>query len=182
MKSISVKPSKLFPDGTAILYIDSNDIDLEAVRVFADSKGLHEKDFFHLTVIGSRTADDLIKFLEKDLTLVSKINHLLEINHWKVRINSDKYYIEKVYERDLEEPETRQSIIQLVKIEGGENFYSEIEKLIGKKYKLPLPHITLFTNSSNPSKKLRGIGIYSEEEFRNLSPILINTPKHISQP
>ncbi|MEX0877913.1 MAG: hypothetical protein WDZ40_03585 [Candidatus Spechtbacterales bacterium] len=42
--------------------------------------------------------------------------------------------------------------------------------ILGLDLEVPLPHITLFTTSTREENQLRGIGVYSKEQFEDLSP------------
>jgi hypothetical protein len=55
-------------------------------------------------------------------------------------------------------------------IEGLEDFYKKLNAILDTNFLTPLPHITLYTNSTRKEKKLRGIGIYSKEKFEELQP------------
>jgi hypothetical protein len=59
-------------------------------------------------------------------------------------------------------------MIQLVAIAKLSLFYENLNILFNAKFETPLPHITLFSNSTKAEKKMRGIGIYSKKHFKTL--------------
>ncbi|MBU0976100.1 MAG: hypothetical protein ABIA11_03940 [Patescibacteria group bacterium] len=167
---------------TALLTANSEDIDLERLRAAAQRYGLNPKEEFHFTVIGRATGEAILNSLSKlsdqeRQSVISSIQKLCEEFPWQVYLANDFYYIKKDYveaDKPKAEIETRQSIIQLAVIEGLEDFYTELTKITELTFEVPMPHITLFTTSTNEQKRLRGIGIYSEQQFRKLDPVGLN--------
>lgn len=173
--------------GTLLIEINKNSSGITAVKEIAQTKNLAEKSEIHLTIIGSSTAKAILSFLEKSApdareNILSKIQDLAQHTNWKLNFKPEFYYIKKEYnDTDLDNPgkiipEIRESIIQMANVENLEEFYVQLEKIIGLELEVPLPHITLFTTSSHEEKKTRGIGIYSEKDLESLNPeqIVIN--------
>ena len=106
--------------------------------------------------------------------VLNEIEDLSKSIDWEARLRDEVYYIKKEYPE--RKNEIRESIIQIAKIRGLEDFYKKLQKLIGIEFEIPLPHVTIFSNSTNPEKRLRGIGIYSEKQFRKMNPIRILSP------
>lgn len=166
---------------TAIGTIDTKHIDLETQKDNAKKLGVGAKKEFHVTIIWSDTGRQILKSIEnlnkteKD-KIIEKIRHLCESTNWKVELEDECYYIEKVYDenkvidKDKDMPEKRKSIIQMAKIQNLEVFYQQLNELVNKLFKIPMPHITLYTNSTREDKKTRGIGIYSKKLFEELNP------------
>lgn len=86
--------------------------------------------------------------------IIKTINLYLAETNWEITLENEFYYIEKEY-LENEEKETRKSIIQKVKMSNLENFYNLLNNLLRSDFKIPFPHITLFTNSTRIDKKLR---------------------------
>jgi len=52
-------------------------------------------------------------------------------------------------------------------------FYDSLNKMLKTNLRYPLEHVTLFTRGTNPERSKMGIGINSEIDFFELSPICI---------
>ncbi|MBT4251528.1 hypothetical protein HOD82_04180 [bacterium] len=163
-------------DSILLLDVSPENINLERVRNFAKEKGLFEKKEFHFTIIGSKTTDEILKKIKEGEreNVLNEIEDLSKSIDWEARLRDEVYYIKKEYPE--RKNEIRESIIQIAKIRGLEDFYKKLQKLIGIEFEIPLPHVTIFSNSTNPEKRLRGIGIYSEKQFRKMNPIRILSP------
>jgi hypothetical protein len=174
---INFNPEKV----TLLLDIDNTFPDMEAKRVQAEELELNKKAEFHLTIIGSDTGEKIgesIASLENNEKekILSKIYTLAESIQRKITLQNKFFYIEKEYtEEDPNDPETlihekRKSIIQMAKMDGLGDFYKQLNDVLGQKFEAPLPHITLYTTSTREDKRLRGIGVYSQEQFEQLHP------------
>jgi len=180
-KSLPVE-LEFYPEtATAVLTVDKNNIDLEAKRALAEQLGLLAKKEFHFTVIGKETGERILKVLEnsdeiKRNRVLTQIRELVQAVDWRVVLDDDFYYITKDYnEPDPGNPgktipETRRSIVQMARVDELAEFYRKFNDLLGEDFATPLPHLTLFTNSTREDKKLRGIGIYSPSQFKELKP------------
>lgn len=79
--------------------------------------------------------------------------------------------IEKKYSGTRATPdEVRRSIIQEVTLPRLEQFYIDLNAVLGTDLKTPYPHITLYTTSTRADRVFRGIGVYSKDELDALSP------------
>lgn len=167
---------RLFPDLSATIPIDRETLDLETTRAFARAHGLSEKEDFHLTVIGRRTGEEIVRFLqtlhpEERETRLARFHELSASYHPEIAWGREYYSIRRDYTApDDAVPDIRESVIELAEISGLEEFYRELFEIIPIPFDTPFPHITLYTTSTHPDKRLRGIGIYSEEDFRNMNP------------
>lgn len=166
---------------TAILIIDKNTINLGTPSHTANQLGLIVKDEFHITIIGSETGKEILKSLlslsdQERNEKINKIHELCESFNWEVALNDEFYYIQKKYNNpdpsnsEMEVMEERESIIQLAQITDLEEFYQKLNAFLNKQFEIPLPHVTLFTKSTRDDKMLRGIGIYSSTQFKELKP------------
>lgn len=174
---------QFYPENaTAILNIDKNEVGLDAKRIDAERRGLSPKEEFHLTIIGNDTGEEILRSVdllgEGDKNRVlTQVQELCDSFEWKANLEQEYYYLEKDYDipADLVEqgettPEKRRSIIQSATIENLDAFYQKLNLLLGKQFKTPFPHVTLYTTSTIEGKKLRGIGIYSKDQFEALNP------------
>ncbi|HRI35681.1 MAG TPA: hypothetical protein PK765_01000 [bacterium] len=154
-----------------VLNIDPIDIPL-SIRKEAESLQLLKKDEFHITIIGRATGEILTNHLqnfsqEKRINILATIETLITKTIWNIRLENEYFFIEKAYQNP---EETRKSIIQIANTPELNQFYKELEILFEVKLDLPIPHVTLFTNSTREKKKLRGIGIYSASQMQELNP------------
>jgi hypothetical protein len=170
------------PEKATLLLPISNEIpNLKIKSAEAERLGLSEKEEFHFTVIGNSTGEEILDSI-KDFDEKEKENRLNEILKlaeaikWKLSLKNIFFHVQKEYSEpdpinpEFTNTEKRQSIIQMAEIEGLDEFYQKINILIGKQFKTPMPHITLYTTSSIEDRKLRGIGINSKEQFKALNP------------
>ncbi len=164
-----------------LLELPKDDFGTEAVRHVAEERSLIEKDELHITVIGSETGRELMQILdalpEKErVARLAALDALIQQTDWSFIETEEYYYLKKEYaEPDPATPnsalhETRKSIIRIVEFQGLEQFYASLNALFGTSFNTPPAHITLFTNSTREDKKLRGIGLYSWDEFHSLHP------------
>lgn len=123
--------------GTLLLDIGEDTVNLKELQEVAAQRGLVEKDEFHLTIIGSGTAKQIIENV--DLSgkgeILSKIRELANSFKWKISFKPEFYYIKKEYNDpnpdspDEAIPETRESIIQMADIENLDEFYKQLKRL-----------------------------------------------------
>ena len=180
-KKVPVEVAFSSESATLILNIDSQIPNLGIKRKEAEQLGLLEKNEFHLTVIGYDTGDEILSAIsdlsekekEEKINEISKLSESIE---WEAVLKNDFYYICKDYnypdedDPEVEISEKRESIVQIAEINGMDEFYQKLNLLLDKQFKVPLSHITLYTNSDREDRKLTGIGIYSEEQFEELDP------------
>ncbi len=156
-----------------LLDIKSELVETEKVKSVAEQRGLHQKQEFHFTVIGTKGGTLVNESLSQldSAARQEKIraieNLATEIN-WSISFVPEYFFIKKEYDRDPYEE--RQSIIQSITIEGLDEFYQRLNALLGTELATPMPHITLFANSTIEEKRLRGIGINSQQELEQLNP------------
>ncbi len=173
---------KFYPDkGSLLLIINKTLVDCASQAAKAQKLNLIQKNEFHLTVIGSDTGEEILAVLnqldpaEKSAKLAA-IENLAKDTDWQPVLKQEFFYITKNYnDPDPKNPqatipETRRSIIQTADIKELSKFYQQLEKIIGKNFVTPFPHVTLYTNSTRSEKAIRGIGIYSQEDFASLNP------------
>lgn len=147
---------------TILLSVKKEEVDLDIVKNIAAEKKLLPKEEFHITIIGRETGEILSKV---DIKYES-IEAIAEEIDWHFTLKKEFYFITKLYL----DGEQRSSIIQLVELPSLASFYDQLNQLTRQNFAVPFSHITLFTNSTLKEKELRGIGIYSQKDFENLSP------------
>lgn len=168
-------------DITAVIDVNKKELDIESRLYLAEKYNLLNKTDFHFTIIWSATGKEIIKLIsnlsEKEKKgMINKIERLCESTSCIIELKSEFYYLAKYYYKEWLPDEKRESIIQIASIKELDKFYSELNNILNTKFELPIPHLTLFTNSTREDKKLRWIWIYSESQFVSLNPekIFIN--------
>ncbi|MDD2566336.1 MAG: hypothetical protein PHZ26_04585 [Candidatus Gracilibacteria bacterium] len=166
---------------TLLLNIESVVSSPENIQYEAKKYGLLSKNEFHSTIIGSEIGVKILAHIEH-LSIEEKDNIFGQIKtlnnsiNWGVTLQNEFYFIQKTYNYLVPGsngetiPEIRKSIIQIIEIKELIEFYKELNTLLDTDFEIPFPHITLFTTSNNENNKLRGIGIYSKEQFEELNP------------
>ncbi len=151
-------------DNSSIIFIIKEDIIIpDIINKFAMGKGLLPRKEFHITIIGLDTG----RSLNKDI--FEKVKAIAESFEWSFSLKNEFYYVNKTY-FNLDDSEKRESIIQMIELPDLARFYLELNQLCNKEFAIPLPHITLYTNSSTKDNKFNGIGLYSKRDFENLLP------------
>lgn len=143
----------------------------------AVNEGLFQKSEFHITLIGRETGEIILTKLsnlapEERERVLKQIDQLSSQFVWSFSQKPEYYYISKEYV-DPEEPnieEERKSYIQVVDLPDLTPFYEKLNSLLNLNLEIPFPHITLFTESTLEKNRLRGIGIYSKDQFDSLNP------------
>lgn len=159
---------------TLLLSIEPQDSSLTNLQDLAQTIGLARKKEFHATLIGTKTGEAIAQILkglkyQKRIDRISLITEWANLFDWNYTNSRDYHLISCPYEKG----EVRTSLIQEIRLPDLAKFYKGLNKLLKTNLTLPFPHITLFTSSTNKSKKLRGIGIYSKRHFRTLKQIRI---------
>lgn len=149
---------------TVLLRVDGPGIQEESIREVASREGLSEKADFHITIIGFETG---LKIGQGDF---ERIKGLAKGLDWNFAPTNEIFLVSKEYP----EGETRQSILQKVTLPSLKPLYSAMAADLKIVADVPFPHITLFAGSSVNENRLRGIGVYSEAQFRALSPLRIS--------
>lgn len=155
---------------TLVLDIKNGLFDLRRFEKLAKEKKLSEKEELHITIIGRETGEAIKNKFENTQeyeVLRGKIKKLIEEESWDFSISKTAYLLTKIYE----DGEKRSSIIQMIELPGLKDFYRKLKRFLD--LGITLPHVTLFTASSKKENMLRGIGIYSEKQFKGLNPELI---------
>lgn len=171
---------KFFPeDVTLVIGVSPELVAIDKVSQDAIHRNLNQKSEFHVTIIGSQTGEEILLAMQnldpqEKNKVVESIEALAKQYAWEILFKPDFYYLKKQYEKiDAEGNayiETRQSIIQIAECEDLEPFYQQFNALMGTQFELPFLHTTLYTTSTDDTKRLRGIGIYSESDFTSLNP------------
>ena len=145
----------------------------------AESLGLAAKDEFHVSVIATRNGKILKKFMldhPAQIGLEDFIKKQFEDRAWNYRLLPEYFLMEKFYTRaELEKsgygedvPEHhRRTLIQKIELPDLAGFYAAVNTETGLALPLPFPHVTLFSRADYAPLAQRGIGIYSEKDFRD---------------
>ena len=172
-------PALSFDEGAMTLLLDVH-LDGGAplwLKHRAQQEGLREKSEFHITLIGSKTGKKLLAMLDgvapkERARVVQEMRALFHRFAWASSPREEYYVISKEYpiKQSPGETETRRSLVQIVELPDLVEFYQGLRQLTGLDETLPLAHITLFAGSTLKDNELRGIGIYSKDQFEELNP------------
>ncbi len=169
---------------TLLLDLDKAAFDLEKIQPQADAKGISQKEEFHITVIGFKGGAEIRKSLKaldenSRQEKIQQIQSLINTTDWRYMLEPQQLHIAKDYPADPkkpdDQPEHRESFIQLVNIPAMESFYSQLNGLLGTAIEAPPSHITLFTGGNKPENAKQGIGINTAAELEKMNPQPINS-------
>lgn len=173
---------KFYPETiSATLPLSKENFGFEKVRNVAQEKNLNEKIEIHSTIIGFDQGKEIAKHFE-NLSVEEKhqklkqIESILQSAHFEVTPLDEFYLIEKDEEITFNSEvvmEHRESLIQLLEIKCGD-IHNKLSDICGFTLEPTFPHVTLFTNSNIESRKLRGIGIYSEKDFNEIEKMKLS--------
>jgi hypothetical protein len=153
---------------------------LERVRVVAEQEGLLRKDEFHITLIGRETGERILRKLQElprdqQESLLIEIDKRLRTFDWQFTLLDEFYTIAKKYHTMAKhDEEIRRTLIQAADVPRLEQFYVDLNTLLGTDFKTPYPHITLYSTSTRPDRVFRGIGIYAKDELHALNPVKVS--------
>ena len=165
---------------TLLLPVDPALIDLEPIQKLAAVNGFTKKDEFHITIVGFKNGrliqQALDQLTDEQLSEVGRqIQILLDQTNWHFTFTPQYYEITKEYlQPGSNKKELRQAYIQMLQLPGLETFYNRFNKILNLDSETPLGHITLYTKSTDPKKKRRGIDVGSRKNFESLKPRLLN--------
>jgi len=176
--------------GTMLFDIDPRLIYADKIREWAETQGFKPKHEFHVTIVGYKNGKNL-KILLSDLSpeerkeRLAAIRRLIEETDWTLDGHPKLYHVTKEYEFESKytgekQKEVRESIVQTMALRHLNEFYQELSRIVdpdqpGDPNLFPpqFPHLTLFTKGTDPNRARRGIGIDTEDDFKLLSPELI---------
>ncbi|OGM96344.1 MAG: hypothetical protein A3B86_04360 [Candidatus Yanofskybacteria bacterium RIFCSPHIGHO2_02_FULL_38_22b] len=129
-----------------------------------ERKGFEKRKELHITVLGFKSGKRIREALEKipdKETIIEALIGMAENTEWTFDVNPERFHISK---------NERESIIQMVKLDGIDNFFDRLNGLLNTDIETPPPHITLYTKGVDERSGMSGIGINSQEEFEKLNP------------
>lgn len=134
MSSNPIKASPVFygESFTLILSIPKEQIDLKIKTQEAERFHLLSRDNFHITIIGTTTAKEILGIIgnpdeEERKLFGEKIRLLAEKIDWQASLKKEFFYLKKYYDGAQEK---RESIIQMVDLIGLQDFYTGLEELL----------------------------------------------------
>lgn len=169
--------------GTALLLLDERLLHFGFLAAQAEQNGLQKKHEFHVTIIGNAHAKEIKTVLktlapEEQQKRIADLHALIQSTDWSFGTTRGTgfYHIKKEYraanpkDSSVETVEARESYIQVLSIPALEEFYQRLNVLFGLSLKSPLPHITLYTKSTDSKNMGVGIGISARDDFASLNP------------
>ena len=164
------------PKHSIILSIEKPKVP-EKIKKYAQIHNLQEKDEYHISILVTRNAYKIRKYLkgfgDTEAVLI-KMERILNSLDWEYTLTDEYFLQEYSYKKEVMEelgsdeyPEhTRRSIIQKIILPDLQIFYEKISQEFNLDLEIPVPHITLFSWSDYEPLMKRGIGISSENDFQ----------------
>ena len=154
----------------------------EFLNSYAVKNGFEKKEEFHITILGfrhGRKIEEAMSEMTDRETVEEQIADMSDNTEWLFEFNPEIYHISKKYNyRDAntgeQKQETREALIQMIKLESLVNFFDRLNEMLGTDMEPPLTHITLYTKGTDKEKGREGIGIDTEENLKTLNPKLIS--------
>jgi len=170
--------------GTVLLAVAEKVFDFAGIHETAEKEGFQKKDTFHITIVGFRNGSKVNEALGKlpqgdREKVIAQIRTLLYRTDWSFALGADRFRISKEYIRrdpengDGQIREMRSAYVQMASLPALENFYKELNVILGTALEPPPAHITLYTKGDDPERSKMGIGIDSTEDFTRMNPELI---------
>lgn len=150
---------------TLLLDVDQNLPGLYGPDLISEASRneFEKKSEIHITVLGFQNGKKVMETLAQtaDQTqIIKQIESLAKELEWSFELRPEKFYISR---------ESRQSIIQLVKLEDMARFFDRLNEILGTDLEIPPAHITLFTKGTDEKSRI-GIGVNSWGELSQLNP------------
>lgn len=177
---------------TLLLNINESSTSVASLENKAKENGLEEKDEFHITVLGFKNGNAIKKALkglstEEQQVKLDQIKDLVDQTDWQFSPTNINLHISKEYKGIDPETrkdvisETRESYIQIIHLPALEQFYGQLNEMLGTDLAIPPAHVTLFTGGSDKEKSKMGIGINTEDELEGLNLQTISNESNNNQ-
>jgi len=154
-----------------------NDKTGRSIEAIAKKEGFKRQDKRHITVLGVSTHKSFLKILEKcsekdRKEVLNDVRKILKSLKWKFKpLPGEIYKVRRRGHFDVPSIiESRTSYIQLIDMPDMKKFYKKLNSLLGSKFPVQVPHITLFTKGERKNPKYYGFGICSEKDFKKMFP------------
>ncbi|MDP3697208.1 MAG: hypothetical protein Q8R55_04230 [Candidatus Taylorbacteria bacterium] len=151
---------------TLLLKVGQNltGLDQADLALVAKENGFEKREGLHITVLGFRNGKQVKETLEKmwdKETVTEQIISMAEEMDWTFEPLPERYFISK---------DSRESIIQMVKLESMHHFFDRLNEMLSTNLAVPPAHITLYTKGIDERSGMSGIRVDSWEEFEKLNP------------
>ena len=173
---LPIKKDWIEENDNALLYINKPEIPANILQKAAEFN-LKEKPEFHLSVIASKNGkiiSDYLATLNAPEDVRNQIKNEFLNATWEYELLPEYFLMEKYYDQaELDKSgykdmpmHSRFTLIQNAKMDGLKKYYEKISKITGINFEQPLAHVTLYSGSDYQPMETRGIGIYSEQDFK----------------
>jgi hypothetical protein len=142
-------------DGFLLVKIDMESYGYNQQAVILDGRRLEPKDELHITVLSRDAAEQVARHMEQKPQGRQEMKNLVEQTEWSFHKQERFYHVS-------EDAET-ETIIQMVKMPGLEDFFRNLGELIGERLEIPPVHVTLFMRGTE-----KGIGLPTRQVFDEL--------------
>ena len=149
--------------GYFLLQLSKEDVGLGDQPVTYQGQTFQPKDEVHITILGSRSADQIAQEIERDGSLKDALREVIEGTEWRYKLRDEWYHVV----REDEEPYA-ESIIRMAEVPPLDDFYRQVEELTGVEVPPRPAHVTFYTLHDES-----GIGIATREQFerRVIGPV-----------
>lgn len=141
--------------GYCLLQLSREDVGLDDEAVTYQGQTFQPKDEVHITILGSRTADQIAAQIAEEPSSKDALRELIEGTDWRYSLRDEWYHVV----REDEEPYA-ESIIRMADVPPLAAFYRQVEELAGVEIPPRPAHVTLYTLHDET-----GIGIATWKQF-----------------
>lgn len=154
MSAKKVEPDFNRENGFFVLQLSKEEVGLGEEAVTYQGKTFQPKEEVHITIFGSRLSKELAEAMADDPALGRRLQAAVRETDWSYQLHDEWYHVV-----DGEE----ETIIRMAGVPPLADFYRRVQRMSGVEISARPTHVTLYTYNSP-----KGIGIATEEEFRQL--------------
>jgi DNA polymerase/3'-5' exonuclease PolX len=153
---LNLLPSAVANPGNLLLDVPSDSFVIpQWLLDYSVENGYEEKHEYHITVIGKATTEVISQIGRQGV-----VAGLVEAFSWNATLLDEYIELEKLDEEGVQ----RYSIVQMAELKELDDFYQRLQLITDTEFKVPPPHVTLFTKNY-----ARGIGLASQEDIERYS-------------
>ena len=145
------------PDtGYCLLQLSKEEVGLGDEAVTYQGKSFQPKDEVHITILGSRVADEIAEQIADRPSLGERLREAIEGAGWRYTLRDEWYHVV----REEDDEAYAESIVRMADVPPLDDFYRQVEELAGVEIPPRPAHVTLYVLHD-----AGGIGIATWEQF-----------------